>query len=332
MTADSPILITGGTGQQGRAAARAFAERGWRVRILTRDPSSQAARALGALGCDLVVGDVGEPESIGAAMRGVRAVFCVVPLVTSFMEAGAFATQYQGTVNVVDAAVVHSVDHFVLSSANSADLGINPNTDNKHKMERYLNSTELRATVLRPCAFMDNFALPQWGLHQGVFTSALFPTTPQQLISTKDIGQFAAIALADPPPGGVRTLEIAADELTPGEMARALSEALGRRIPYVQVPEETLMRFNPNSGRGYSKINQGALRRVDLNSMVVLNPKLLSFPAWLETSGANQLRVLLPQYRPGGLLDILPTWRLEALQTNHEPRTRASDQPVQTPQ
>jgi NAD(P)-dependent dehydrogenase (short-subunit alcohol dehydrogenase family) len=27
MTADLPILITGGTGQQGRAAARAFAER-----------------------------------------------------------------------------------------------------------------------------------------------------------------------------------------------------------------------------------------------------------------------------------------------------------------
>ena len=45
MRSDRTILITGGTGQQGAAAAAALARRGWTVRVLTRDASSPKARA-----------------------------------------------------------------------------------------------------------------------------------------------------------------------------------------------------------------------------------------------------------------------------------------------
>jgi uncharacterized protein YbjT (DUF2867 family) len=312
MDTNKRVLITGGTGQQGRAAARAFAERGWQVRILTRDAGSDAAKALARDGAEIAIGNVEDSASLDAAMKSAEAVFCVVPLVTSFMQEGSFDSQYAGTVNVVNAAIRAGVDHFVLSSANSADKGLNPNTDNKYKMEQYIRSTGMRATFVRPCAFMDNFLLPQWGLHQGVFTSALLPQTVQQLVSTEDIAEFAAISIANPHAEGAHILEIAGDELTPGAMADALSQALGRRIPYIRIKEEVLLRFNPNSGRGYSKINAGVLRMADLDALRRLNPKLLSFPAWLERTGADRIRPLLPLDRPGAILGISPAWDLDA--------------------
>src|SRR5580700_11009716 len=44
------ILIAGGTGQVGTAAAAALLRRGWKVRVLTRDSSSAKADALRTMG------------------------------------------------------------------------------------------------------------------------------------------------------------------------------------------------------------------------------------------------------------------------------------------
>jgi uncharacterized protein YbjT (DUF2867 family) len=52
------ILITGGTGQVGTAAAAALLRRGWKVRVLTRDSSSTKADALRTMGADVVTGDL----------------------------------------------------------------------------------------------------------------------------------------------------------------------------------------------------------------------------------------------------------------------------------
>jgi len=42
-------------------------------------------------------------------------------------------------------------------------------------MEEYARVKGVRATFLRPVAFMENFWRPQWGLHQQIFTTALLP-------------------------------------------------------------------------------------------------------------------------------------------------------------
>ena len=171
--------------------------------------------------------------------------------------------------------------------------------------------------------------LPQWGLHQGVFTSALLPTTRQPLISVRDIGEFVAIMLERPYPDEttVRSIEIAGDELLPAEMAAALSAALGRPIPYLQVSTDVLLAINPNSGNGYARINAGAMNVVDIAAARALRPGLMDFRAWLANIGANRLRALLPQPRPGEVLSALPAWRLEGIHTNHE-RTTHADLPM----
>ncbi len=53
------ILVTGATGAQGGSVARAlFAAKKFSVRILTRNPGSEAARALENAGAQVATGDL----------------------------------------------------------------------------------------------------------------------------------------------------------------------------------------------------------------------------------------------------------------------------------
>ena len=61
------ILVTGATGQQGGAIARALRADGYRVAAMTRNPDSDNARALAELGADIVQGDLDDDESLRAA-------------------------------------------------------------------------------------------------------------------------------------------------------------------------------------------------------------------------------------------------------------------------
>jgi hypothetical protein len=71
------ILVTGATGNQGGAAAARLLTAGWRVRALTRDPASRAARALAGAGAEVTAGDLDDPGSLRAAADGAYGVFSV---------------------------------------------------------------------------------------------------------------------------------------------------------------------------------------------------------------------------------------------------------------
>src|ERR1700686_5783893 len=71
------VLVTGATGQQGGAVARALLARGHRVKALTRKPDSDAARQLISAGADLVTGDLGDAASVLKAASGVGTVFLI---------------------------------------------------------------------------------------------------------------------------------------------------------------------------------------------------------------------------------------------------------------
>ena len=71
------VLVTGATGKQGGAVARALLSRGHRVRAFTRNPESSAARQLTARGADIVPGDFSDGESLRRAATGVDAVFAM---------------------------------------------------------------------------------------------------------------------------------------------------------------------------------------------------------------------------------------------------------------
>ncbi len=73
--ADDITLVTGATGFVGSAVARALLERGHRLRLLVRETSDRSNVV--DLPVEFVVGDLSEPESMEAALKGVRYLFHV---------------------------------------------------------------------------------------------------------------------------------------------------------------------------------------------------------------------------------------------------------------
>jgi uncharacterized protein YbjT (DUF2867 family) len=124
------LLITGATGQQGGAVARELLARKHAVRAMTRKPDSDAAKALGKLGAEIVKGDLDDPESIKRAIRGAWGVFAV----QNTWEAGVEKEEVQGK-RMAELAKESGVHHFVYTSVGSAHrkTGI-PHFDNKSRI------------------------------------------------------------------------------------------------------------------------------------------------------------------------------------------------------
>ena len=115
--ADSKLIfVTGATGKQGGAVARALLAQGHRVRGMTRNVNSTGVKSLAGLGAKMVAGDFKDPESLVAAATGVDAMFAM----STPFEAGEQAEIREG-IALVDAAVAAGVDHFVCASIASAN-------------------------------------------------------------------------------------------------------------------------------------------------------------------------------------------------------------------
>jgi nucleoside-diphosphate-sugar epimerase len=70
------IVVLGATGNQGGSVVSTFlSEPGWRVRGISRNPSSAASQKLKERGVDVVAGNLDNPASLVAAFKGAAAVF-----------------------------------------------------------------------------------------------------------------------------------------------------------------------------------------------------------------------------------------------------------------
>jgi uncharacterized protein YbjT (DUF2867 family) len=256
MTTDSaPVLVTGATGKQGGATARALLAAGVPVRALVRDPGADRARAVEKLGAELVVGDLLDPASLEPAVRGARAVFSVqLPAMT---ERGFdFDGEVAQGANLVEAARAAGVTQFVHTSVSGAgqhtetpgwDEGrwsyMAPTLGAKAAVQDLVRSAGfLQWTILKPGFFMENllpsmrFLFPH-GIEGGL-VSVLDPGTRLSLIAVDDIGAAAAAALTDPERFHGVELELAGDHLSMTEIAEVLSEALGTRLHAPDMTEE----------------------------------------------------------------------------------------------
>jgi hypothetical protein len=78
MTTKKTVLITGATGKQGGATARALAGKGFNIRAMTRKPDGDVAKAVAkATGAELVSGDLNDEASLKNALKGAWGVFAV---------------------------------------------------------------------------------------------------------------------------------------------------------------------------------------------------------------------------------------------------------------
>ncbi len=296
------FLIVGATGKQGGATATRLLARGWRVRALCRDISTKAARELSAAGAQVVRGDMDDVVSLEAAMQGVDGVFSVQPTVGSPSTASDFTAddEVRWGINVAEAARAAGAGHFVFTSVGGADrrTGVIPrNHDSKWRIEQHIEALGLPATILRPVSFMENFSGGYY-LRNGTLSTALKPDVPQQLIAVDDVGAFAELAFDQPERYIGTAIEIAGDELTPMQIAAAITRAIGKSLPYVQIPIETIRKVNMHAAIADEWFNDQGYQ-ADIPALRELHPGLMNFSTWLDAGGAAKIQASVPGGRRG---------------------------------
>lgn len=227
------VLVTGITGHQGGAVADSLLRHGIRVVGLTRHADKAAGWK--ARGAELVEGDLLDRKSLDAALLSVDKVY----LVTTPFEAGMDAEILQGT-TMIDAAVDAGIGHLVYSSVVAADrrTGI-PHFETKARVEEHLHGSKVPFTILRPVFFMENF-LENWilpGIHKGSVAMGVRADRRLQMVSVRDIGEFALAAFRTPDWYLKETIEIAGDSLVIPDALAAISKVTGREIRYEVIPD-----------------------------------------------------------------------------------------------
>lgn len=240
-----PVLVTGATGKQGGAVARALRATGVPVRVLVRD--ARKASSLAAIGAEVVVGDLNDAASVARMVDGVRGVFSV-----QMPRATAAGLDHEQEVNqatiLMEKARSAGVAHFVQSSISGVGQHVELRAkdsrdwsaatrkfDAKKQIQDALQAAGFeRWTVLKPGTFMENF-LPSAaymfprGLRGGLVTT-LRPDTPLALTAVEDIGVAAAAAFSRAERFHEVELELASDRQTMTQVAATLSHALGVQI------------------------------------------------------------------------------------------------------
>ena len=290
-----PFLVTGATGAQGGAVARALLARQQSVRALVRNPDSAAARVLHAAGAELFRGDMEDAASLAVAMHGAAGVFSVqVP------DMKGDDSERRHGLALVQAAREAGVAQFVHTSVTgtaqrtsfprwASGYWSRKYWDDKWDVEEAVREAGFSSwTVLRPAFLMDNFALPKsaWmfpHLNQGEIATTLLPQTRMQLVAADDVGAFAAAAFGDSAAFASQEIDLAAQALTMGEIAAALAGATGRRVVALSLtPGEALARgLNPGWVRSQEWTNEVGYR-ADIAGLARWGLPLTSFASWMD--------------------------------------------------
>lgn len=226
------ILVTGATGNVGGAVVEHLLAAGAEVRALSRDPAR--AGLPGAV--PVVAGDLTRPETLSAALDGVRAVFLfpVADAVAGFVEAASRA----------------GVQHIVVLSSVAVVMGGDNAIGRWHAtVERAVADSGIGWTFVRPGAFMANTL--QWAHSvrtEGV-VRAPYGESASAPVDEWDIGAVAATALLQPGHQGASYLLTGPEALTVAQQVQVIGSVLGRPVRFEELSpaaaRQAMLRFVP---------------------------------------------------------------------------------------
>jgi NADH dehydrogenase len=234
------ILVTGANGFLGRHAVRALVAGGDRVRAMVRDLSG--AKALQEVECELVTGDVTDPESLARATEGCTTVVHLVAIIAGRRDDFERVIA-EGTRSLVAAAREAGARRLVYVSA----LGANdpgapevPYFRAKSAAEDAVTGSGLEHVILRPTFVFgpDGGALPRF-----MRIARLAPVTPVvgagtqrvQPIWVDDVARAIALAGQTAEPGFVAELG-GPDAVDWNELWRRIKASLETRRPALHLP------------------------------------------------------------------------------------------------
>lgn len=303
------IAVVGATGAQGGGLVRAITsdpEGSFAARALTRDPTSEKARALAEAGAEVVQADVDDVESLKRAFAGAYGAFCVTFFWDHFSpereqaqaRAMALAARDAGLEHVIWSTLEDTRKRVPLDDDRMPTLMERykvPHFDAKGEANAFFAEIGVPTTFLHTAFYWDNFIYfgsgPQPGPDGGLYLT--FPMGDAKLpgIAAEDIGKCALGVFKRPELVG-KSIGIAGEHLTGEEMAAAMTRALGREIRYSAVTPEVYRGFGFPGADDLGNMFQ--YKRDfeaeycgfrDLAFSRELNPELQTLDRWLEENG-----------------------------------------------
>ncbi len=282
---------------------------GFSARAITRNPGSDKAKALAALGIDVVAGDTDKPETLADALKGAYGAFCV----TNFWEhfsaeregvqatAMARATRAAGVQHVVWSTLEDTRNWVPVDDPRLPTLNGNykvPHFDAKGVMDSVFVAEAAPTTFLRAAFYWENFIYfgmgPRAGENGDLVLAMPLGGVKLPGIGAEDIGRSAYGVFRE----GVSTvgqyIGIAGESLSGAEMAAKMGKAIGRTVHFFDVPFDTyrglgfpgaedlgnMFEFQAMLGDEFQRSRDAARTRQ-------LNPALQDFDAWLSANAAN---------------------------------------------
>ncbi|KAI9215902.1 hypothetical protein BC828DRAFT_353026, partial [Blastocladiella britannica] len=232
--------------QGGSVVDTLLAEGTWAVRALTRNPESDAAKALVARGATVAKVDLDDPATLSSAFAGATAVFAVTN-VPGKAKGGPYFEEAQGKA-MADAAKAAGVKHFIwstLANVEKASGGklVVPFFTAKARVEDYARSIGLPSTFAYVGFYMSNYygafaPTTNAATGEAVFSAGYPPDSVVELVDTRrDTGPVVAAALArwGTSPVGAR-VAVGSEHLTWAQLVDTHAQVTGKPAKYVYTP------------------------------------------------------------------------------------------------
>ena len=306
------LAIAGATGAQGGGLARAILAdptSAFTVRALTRDVNAPNARALAALGAEVVAADLHDRASLDRAFAGAYGAYCV----TFFWNHFSPEKEMAEARNMALAAKAAGLDHVVWSTLDDTRTLVPlsddrmptlmgsykvPHFDAKGESNQFFLDAGVPTTFMLTSFYWDNFVHFGSGPARNADGQLLLtmPMGSSRLggIAAEDIGACARGVFTQRERFVGKTIGVVSEFLSGVEMAAGLAEALGEPVSYQAVPPAAFRAFGfpgaedlGNMFQVYTEFEAHFRTTRDPVLSRELNPGLLSYHAWLAKYAAR---------------------------------------------
>lgn len=313
MSAKKIITVLGATGAQGGGLVRAIMNDpsgGFTARAVTRDVNSEKARALAALGAEVVAADVDDEASLQRAFAGAHGAYCV----TFFWAHFSPEKEIAEAAAMARAAKAANVAHVIWSTLEDTRKWIPlsdprmptlhgkykvPHFDGKGECDAEFTKAGVPVTFLLTSFYWDNLIFFGMGPRKGADGKLVFalPMGDKKLpgIAAEDIGRCAYGIFKRGQELIGKTVGIAGEHPTGAQMAASLATAFNQPVSYYPMPFDDYRKLGFPGADDLGNMFQfkhdfesyfcGA-RSVEFSRS--LNPALQSFGQWLA---ANKSRI-----------------------------------------
>lgn len=300
------ITVFGATGAQGGGLVRAILndpDSEFAVRAITRNPQSEKAQALAALGAEVVKADIDDPSSLKRALQGAYGAYFVTFFWDHFSaeretreaKAMAEAAKEAGLKHVIWSTLEDVRKYVPLDDSSMPTLAGNykvPHFDGKGEADQFFKDSGIPVTFLLVSFYWENMIYFGMGpKRNGDGKLAItYPLGDKKMagIGSEDVGKCAYGIFKSGEPYFGKYVGISGEHLSGAEMAGVISRHLNEEVNYHEVTPEQFRNFGfpgaddlGNMFQFYRDFDEVCNNSRDVELSQKLNTELRNFDRWV---------------------------------------------------